>query len=287
MSPTSSEALRPAEIAGAPESGRAAARAVATNGVAARATPLFRLEGVHRRWGETRALEDISLSIREGERVLLAGPSGSGKTTLLRILAGVLRPSAGTVVVDGNDLLSLRSRDLRRHQARCGIVEQGALLVPQLDVHRNVLAGRLAHMPWHRILLSAMWRLERAPVRELLEAMSLGDRQWDLAGNLSGGEQQRVAIARALISSPAIILADEPTSSLDPTTAGDMSRLLIAQAREREATLIFSSHWISLVKDEVDRIVGIRHGKLVVDARPEDVTGEALDYLYKGTHERV
>jgi phosphonate transport system ATP-binding protein len=142
-------------------------------------------------------------------------------------------------------------------------------------------------MPWHRILLSAIWRLERDPVRELLEVISLGDRQWDLAGNLSGGEQQRVAIARALISSPSIILADEPTSSLDPKTARDVSRLLIAQARQRRATLVFSSHWLSLVKDEVDRVVGIRNGKLVVDARPEDVTGDALDILYKGTDERV
>jgi phosphonate transport system ATP-binding protein len=142
-------------------------------------------------------------------------------------------------------------------------------------------------MPWPRILLSAIWRRERDPVRELLEVISLGDRQWDLAGNLSGGEQQRVAIARALISSPSIILADEPTSSLDPKTARDVSRLLIAQARQRRATLVFSSHWLSLVKDEVDRVVGIRNGKLVVDARPEDVTGDALDILYKGTDERV
>jgi phosphonate transport system ATP-binding protein len=255
--------------------------------VSAPATPLFQLRGVNRHWGPARALDDISLSIRQGELVLLAGPSGSGKTTLLRILAGVLRPSGGIVEVDGEDLLSLRSRDLRRHQARCGIVEQGSLLVPQLDVHRNVLAGRLAHLPWHRILFSALCRLDRDPVREILELMGLGDRQWDLAGNLSGGEQQRVAIARALISSPSIILADEPTSSLDPKTASDVSRLIIDQARQRRATLVFSSHWLSLVKDEVDRIVGIHRGKLVIDARPEEVTSDALDLLYKGTRERA
>ena len=249
--------------------------------------PLFELRGVTRRWGDVCALADVSLSIRQGELILLAGPSGSGKTTLLKILAGVLRPSSGRVEVCGADLMSMGASDLRRHRARCGIVEQGALLVPQLDVHHNVLAGRLAHMPWYQVLLSAIWRVEREPVRDLLELMRLADRQWELAGVLSGGEQQRVAIARALISSPAILLADEPTSSLDPRTASDVSRLLIDQARERKATMVFSSHWLGLVMDEVDRVIGIRHGKLVIDARPSDVSLAALDELYRDTHERV
>jgi phosphonate transport system ATP-binding protein len=249
--------------------------------------PLFRLERVHRQWGRNVALEDLSLTIRAGEQVLLAGPSGSGKTTLLRMLAGVLRPSRGRIEVEGSDLMSMMTRELRRHQARCGIVEQGALLVPQLNVHRNVLAGRLAHMRWHMVLLSAIWRVERDPVRKLLELVSLADRQWDAAANLSGGEQQRVSVCRALISSPMIILADEPTSSLDPKTANDVSRLLIEQARQRKATLVFSSHWLSLVLQEVDRVIGLRQGRLVIDASPSDVTNDTLEYLYRGTYERA
>ena len=249
--------------------------------------PLFRLERVHRHWGDNVALDDLSLTIHAGQLVLLAGPSGSGKTTLLRLLAGVLRPSRGVIEVDGTNLMTMVSGELRRHQARCGIVEQGALLVPQLNVHRNVLAGRLAHMPWHMILLSAIWRVERDSVRKLLELVSLADRQWDPAAGLSGGEQQRVSICRALISSPMIILADEPTSSLDPKTANDVSRLLIEQARARNATLVFSSHWLSLVLSEVDRVIGLRRGRLVVDAPPDEVNNDTLEYLYKGTYERA
>jgi len=247
---------------------------------------LFRLDGVHRQWGGNVALDDLSLTIKPGELVLLAGPSGSGKTTLLRMLAGVLRPSKGTIQVEGADLMRMVTRDLRRHQARCGIVEQGALLVPQLNVHRNVLAGRLAHMPWHMVVLSAFLRVDQRPVRELLEMVSLADRQWDVAANLSGGEQQRVSVCRALISSPMIILADEPTSSLDPRTANDVTHLLIEQARKRNATLVFSSHWLSLVLNDVDRLIGLRRGRLVIDAPPKDVDDDTLDYLYRGTHER-
>ena len=248
---------------------------------------MLRLEKVHRSWGDTPALEDVSLTIEPGERVLLAGPSGSGKTTLLRLLAGVLRPSRGAVRVDGVDLMSMSSGALRRHRARCRIVEQGALLVPQSDVHHNVLAGRLAHMSWRSVVWSAIWRTETERVRELLEPLGLADRQWDTAGNLSGGQQQRVAIARALISSPAILLADEPTSSLDPRTAREVTQILVDQAIERGATLVFCSHWVSLARERVDRIIGIRGGRLVLDRRPGEVDGEALDQLYRGSDERI
>ena len=168
---------------------------------------VFRLEGVGRRWGSREALRDVSLEIRAGERILLAGPSGSGKSTLLRILNGSLRPTAGRVVVGGVDLAAMSPRELRRHRRACGIVEQGNLLVPQLDVHRNVLAGRLAHWPWHRVLLSAVWPIERERVSALLDEVGLADRQWDVTANLSGGQQQRVAVARALVSSPSIVIA--------------------------------------------------------------------------------
>jgi phosphonate transport system ATP-binding protein len=247
----------------------------------------LRLERVHRSWGRRNAVEDVSLAIAAGERVLLAGPSGSGKTTLLRLLAGVLRPTRGVVRIDGVDVLSMSARQLRRHRARCRIVEQGALLVPQSDVHRNVLAGRLAEMPWHAIVWSALWRTEAGRVRELLEPLGLAERQWDAAGNLSGGQQQRVAIARALVSGPSILLADEPTSSLDPKTARDVTRLLVEQAGQRGATLVFCSHWVSLVQGSVDRVVGVRGGRVVLDAPAAEVDGDTLDELYRGSDEKL
>ncbi len=247
--------------------------------------PTFHLDRVSRRWRDTVALDDVSLTIAGGERVLLAGPSGSGKSTLIRLLAGVLRPSSGRILVDGVELATRSSRELRHHRARCRIIEQGALLVAQSDVHRNVLAGRLGQMSWSRILWSAMARTEAARVRELLEPLGLAHRQWDVAGNLSGGEQQRVAVARALISAPDVLLADEPTSSLDPKAAHDTSELLFEHVRRHGATLIYCSHWIDLARSRVDRILGIRHGRVVLDARPEELSEGALVALYEGSGE--
>lgn len=247
--------------------------------------PAFQLDHVSRRWRDTIALDDVSLTIEGGQRVLLAGPSGAGKSTLIRLLAGALRPSSGRVLVDGADLATRSSRELRLHRARCRIVEQGALLVAQSDVHRNVLAGRLAHMPWWRILGAAVGRTEVARVRELLEPLGLAHRQWDVAGNLSGGEQQRVAVARALISAPDALLADEPTSSLDPKIARDVSELLLDHARRRGATLVYCSHWINLARNRVDRILGIRRGRVVLDARPDELSEAVIAELYEGSDE--
>jgi len=252
-----------------------------------RAGAELRLERVSRSWGKQRALEDVSLTVAPGERVLLAGPSGAGKSTLLRLLAGALRPTHGVVRAGGIDLQSMSAHELRRHRARCRIVEQGGLLVPQLDVHRNVLAGRLADMRWYAVLGAALWRTDADEVRRILEPLGLADRQWDLAGQLSGGQQQRVAIARALISRPAILLADEPTSSLDPRTAGEATRLLVEEARQRGATLVLCSHWLSLARASADRIVGIRGGRLVLDESPGDVDDEALERLYQGSDEKL
>jgi phosphonate transport system ATP-binding protein len=227
--------------------------------------PLFRLEDVARRWGNTVALRGVSLTIAAGELVLLSGPSGSGKSTLLRILTGSLRSTSGRVEVAGVDLAAMTPRELRAHRRACGIVEQGNLLVPQLDVHRNVLAGRLAHWPWHRILLSAIWPIERAPVRALLGELGLADRQWEITANLSGGQQQRVAVARALVSSPSIIVADEPTASLDATNATQVTQLLVGAARRSNAALILCTHSIGLALPFVERVIQLRDGAIERD----------------------
>jgi phosphonate transport system ATP-binding protein len=236
----------------------------------ARAVSLFRLESVSRRWGSVDALRGVSLEVRAGEIILLAGPSGSGKSTLLRILTGSLKPTSGRVAVDGVDLASMTPLQLRTYKRMCGIVEQGNLLIPQLDVHRNVTAGLLGQWPWHRILLSAIWHIERERVSTLLGELGLADRQWEVTANLSGGQQQRVAVARALISSPSIIVADEPTASLDAENAVQVTRILVEAARRTKATLILCTHWISLVLPFMERLIAIRDGAVAVDCNARD-----------------
>jgi phosphonate transport system ATP-binding protein len=247
--------------------------------------PSFELQDVGRRWQARVALEQITLSIKPGERIALVGPSGSGKSTFLRILNGTLRATSGTVRVDGVDVEHFTRRALLNHRKRFGIIEQGSHLVPQLSVHHNVLAGRLPHWAWYRTLASLLVPLERKQVAENLARVGLADRQWDTTASLSGGQQQRVAIARALASSPSVILADEPTASLDPATAAEVTRLLLETAR-RSITLIFCTHWIGQLNGLMDRVIGIRQGRVAIDAPASEVTDADLQSLYSGTDER-
>lgn len=216
----------------------------------------------------------------------LVGPSGGGKSTLLGLLGGSLAPTSGSILADGQDLSGLSTRQLRRHRARCGVISQGAPIVPQLSVHANVTAGRVPGWPWYVVLASMAWPLRSTETRALLGQVGLSDRQWERTGNLSGGEQQRVAIARALAGAPSVFLADEPTASLDPTTSREVVQLLLERTAAEDATLIFCTHWVSLVRGAVDRLVGVREGRITVDGPVGAVTETDLDALYAGSGER-
>ena len=249
--------------------------------------PVFQLNSVRRYWGDRIAVQDINLRINPGEIIALIGPSGGGKSTLINLLAGALRPTGGQVRIDGTDLALLSPRPLRRHRARCGIIEQAHLLVPQMSVHQNIIAGCLSEWSWYKVTASALWHLETQRVTELLEVLGLENLQWERVSTLSGGQMQRVAVARALINNPGVILADEPTASLDPNTARAVTALICEQARLRGATLVFSTHWLDIVRDRCDRVLGLRHGRVVLDAAPRDVSESALQMLYQGSGERI
>ncbi len=246
--------------------------------------PVLELRSAGRQWGALPALYDLSLSIPAGQCVALVGPSGSGKTTLLRLLAGTLVASEGAVLAANQDLRGLGHRGLQEHRKRCGIVPQSQSLVRQLSVHHNVIAGLLAEWPWYRAAASLVVRTHAKLVRDVLEQVGIGDRQWEPVSVLSGGQQQRVAVARALVRDPLLILADEPTASLDPATAVAINDLLVAQARRRGATLVISTHHLSQVSDHVDRIIGLREGRVVLDASTSELSDDALDVLYNGGH---
>jgi len=250
-------------------------------------SPSFRLENVTRRWGERLAIHDLSLTIQKGQKVALIGPSGGGKSTLIRLLAGVLRPTEGHIYVDDKDLGQFSADELRRHRASCRIVEQNHLLVPQLSVHQNTISGEVPRWPWYKATLAALWPIDRRRVRAMLDALGIGEHQWRLSSDLSGGQMQRVAVARALISEPVVLLADEPTASLDPVTARAVTEIILNQAEKRGITLMFCTHWLDIVKARCDRVLGLRNGSLVLDANANQITADALDILYEGSSERV
>ena len=167
------------------------------------------------------------------------------------------------------------------------MVEQNSLLVTQISVHSNVVAGLVSTWPWHKTLRAALYPIERERVNSVLCRLGIGNRQWCKAGSLSGGQMQRVVIARALISNPSILLADEPTASLDPNTAKSVTQQIIELAHERQMSLVFCTHWFDIVRDSCTRVLGLRNGIVHFDMAPSKVTQARLDELYAGTDERI
>jgi phosphonate transport system ATP-binding protein len=230
---------------------------------------VLEISGLSVRYGsEHRVLENLSLSVRAGERVAVIGPSGTGKTTLFRVINGFVRPAAGTVRVAGEEVTRLRGRALRRLRSRVAVVSQRHDLVDELDVLRNVMAGALGRWSTLRalrfLLRPAAAEVEEA--RAALARVGLEHKLHARTAGLSGGEHQRVAIARALVQRPVLLLADEPVASLDPERSEQILELLTGLAEESHVTLLCSLHQPELAQRYFKRIVELRGGRVALDS---------------------
>ena len=228
------------------------------------ATPLIELLGVTRRFrqGDAQVLgvSGVDLTLHGGEFVVVAGPSGSGKSSLLHLMAGLDDPDDGTVRFAGTDLRALGDAaraELRRRSI--GFVFQAFNLVPVLSAYENVEYGLWLNG------VSGAARRKRA--LEMLDAVGLSHRGSHRPDHLSGGERQRVAIARALVNAPRVVFADEPTASLDSTTAGDIVRLLVALNQREGTTFVVATH-DPRVMAVAPRVVSIVDGRIAAPPAP-------------------
>lgn len=228
--------------------------------------PLVLLDKLEKQYGDTavpvRALHDVSLQIPAGEFVVFVGPSGSGKTTLLNIVGGLDQPTGGRALVAGHDLSRLDERALTRYRRDVvGFVFQFFNLVPTLTARENVeLVAELSPNPMN--------------AQEALDIVGIGDRADHFPGALSGGEQQRVALARALVKKPALILADEPTGSLDFETGIRVLTVMRRVTRELHQTAFLVTHNSEITR-MADRVVRLRSGEIAevtVNASPLEPT---------------
>ena len=212
------------------------------------------------------ALRDVSFEAARGEVVAVLGPSGAGKTTLFRCLTQLIAFEQGLVELAGRRLGELHGRELSLARREVGLIFQQFNLVRRLTAEQNVLAGRLGRVPAWRVVLRRFEPSDRALAQASLARVGLSDQVRQRADRLSGGQQQRVAIARVLAQQSALVLADEPVSSLDPASASDVLDTLRGVARERGITVLSSLHQVDLAIAFADRIVGLRDGRVVVDA---------------------
>ncbi len=229
--------------------------------------------------GDVVALDDVSVTVGAHERVVLIGPSGAGKSSLLNTIAGLVEPTSGTVSVLGSPLSQLQGNALRRHRKRVGIVSQDLGLAPSLRVVHSVNGGRLGSWSTANAIRSLVRPRGRTDVGGVLARVGLEDRIDARTGDLSGGEQQRVAIARTLIQNPDLLLADEPTSSVDP----ELSNRVMALLCDREAPWagIISVHDPELAIRHADRIVALNNGRIVFDRGANMVTEADIADLYE------
>jgi putative ABC transport system ATP-binding protein len=221
---------------------------------------VLELTGVTRRFGLAGpvALRDVSLRVPAGSFVSVMGATGSGKSTLLHCAAGLDRPTAGTVRLAGRDISRMRERTLTRlRRDRIGFVFQSYNLLSELTVRQNVLLPFRLGGPRGR------------PLAEVLARVGLAGLERRPVGELSGGQRQRVAIARALVTAPEVVFADEPTGSLDPTTGGQVLRLLRDAVDRDGLTVVMVTH-DPLAAAVSDRLVLLRDGRLVADSPTPD-----------------
>jgi phosphonate transport system ATP-binding protein len=238
------------------------------------------IEGVTKRFGTTVALDGASLTVRRGEVVVLLGLSGSGKSTLLRHVDGLERPTDGRVTVLGREVTALSGRALRELRSEVGFIFQQFELVPSLTVLENVLTGSLAAVRGPRLGLWSYGRAARTEALARLERVGLLERAYQRADTLSGGQQQRVAIARALMQRPQVLLADEPVASLDPESSDQVMALIREIAVDEGLTVICSLHQVDLALSWADRIVGLRHGAVVLDTETEGLSKAQVMEIY-------
>ena len=227
-----------------------------------------------------RAVDGVDLVVDQGEFVVILGRSGSGKTTFLRAINRLVEPTAGTVRVAGRPVTGAGPAELRAARRQIGMVFQLFNLVRRASVLDNALAGRLGYVPPLPSLLGRFPARDRALALACLAQVGLAHLAGRRADTLSGGEQQRVAIARALAQAPSVILADEPTASLDPALTADIMGILKAINVERGLTLVVSQHQLETALAYATRIVGFRAGRVVFDGPPAAVTPAVAAVIY-------
>ena len=227
-------------------------------------------------------LKDVTLTIEGRGMTAIIGPSGTGKSTLVRCINRLVDPTAGEILFMSQDLAKLRGRGLRMARRRIGMVFQEYNLVERLSVIENVLCGRLGYLPVWRSWLRKFPPVNIDQAYRLLDAVGLSEFANARADQLSGGQRQRVGIARALMQDPDLVLADEPTSSLDPKTSVEIMELMRDLCARRDIPVIVNIHNVELAKRFAQRMIGMSQGEVVFDGGPGALRDEHLKQIYGG-----
>jgi phosphonate transport system ATP-binding protein len=236
---------------------------------------------VTKRYGNTCAIDDVSLEVYAGEFVALLGASGAGKSTIFRCISRLTAPDRGEVHVLGRNMGALSGAALRAQRRLIGLIFQQFNLIGRLSALDNVLAGRLGHHPAWRGVLRRFPLRDRQIALAALDRVGLLERAYQRADSLSGGQQQRVAIARVLSQQSRVILADEPVASLDPAAAAAVLEALAGIAREHKIAVLCSLHQTQFALAYSDRIVALHAGRVLFDRATTGMRSGEVEGIYQ------
>ena len=253
----------------------------AVTGASTGGAPLLAVAGLAKVYPTgKKALGGVDVVIDRPQLVAVIGSSGAGKSTFIRCINRLVEPTAGSVRLNGEDIVALDRKGLRAARRRIGMIFQEYNLVERLSVMQNVLSGRLGYTG---LLASLRYRFPPEDIQAafaLLDRVGLDGYHNQRADALSGGQRQRVGIARALMQRPDLLLLDEPTASLDPKTSRQIMRLVRELVAERQTPAIINIHDVELARAHADRIIGMKDGLIVFDAEASALTDAALTRIY-------
>ena len=246
--------------------------------------PILEFQHVNKVYNNsTKALDDVSFSVEIGEFVSIIGPSGAGKSTILRCINRLIDATDGNIIYDGDDILSLGKRDLRRVRTKTGMIFQHYNLVDRLSVIENVLHGRLGQKSAISGMLGSYSETEKEKAFFILNELGLAEQAYKRCDALSGGQKQRVGIARAIMQEPKLILCDEPIASLDPKASKTIMDHLSQINQKQKITCIVNLHQVEVAMKYSQRILGVSSGKIVFDGTPEELTKKKIHEIYQSS----
>ena len=226
--------------------------------------PAAELRGVFKSFEGNRVLQGLDLAVRAGESLTIIGGSGTGKSVLLRLIIGLLKPDVGQILLEGQDIVPLRERELLRVRRKVGMVFQGSALFDSLSVEENVAYALREHTDWDGERI-------RARVREALDLVGLNDVERMQPAELSGGMRKRVAVARAIALPPRILLYDEPTTGLDPSNVEKVNELILDLKHKLGVTSVVVTHDMPSALKVSDRLAMLREGRIAAIGSPEEI----------------
>ena len=227
------------------------------------------------------ALKNVSFDVEKGEFISIIGPSGSGKSTLLRSINKMIDISEGSILFENRNIEKLKKKEIELVRREIGMIFQNYNLVERLTVIENVLHGRLGYKSVFSGILGIYSEEEKKEAFNFLEKVNMTKYAYQKCNELSGGQKQRVGIARAIMQKPKLLLCDEPIASLDPKTSENIMDYLKKIVTELKITCIVNLHQVDIAKKYSNRIIALNKGEKIFDDKPEYLTNDTIEFIYK------